>query len=67
VNKLRVAVAMLIAIIWATGYLLAFFDRSFQPDPEVSGIMIAMITWLFGSELKNRWQKEKSESDKQGD
>lgn len=56
-NKLRVAVAIVITLIWAAGYTLAFFDRTFQPAPELSGVMLAAMTWLFGSEIKSRLGK----------
>lgn len=46
-SKLRIAIAVVVSVIWATGYIIAFFDRTFDPDASVSGIMLAVVTWLF--------------------
>lgn len=53
-NRLRIAVALLVTIVWAGGYVLAFVDRSYTPPAEVSGIMLGVVTWLFGTEIKDR-------------
>jgi hypothetical protein len=60
-SKLRIAIAVVVTAIWATGYTIAFFDRSFETRPEVSGIMLAVVTWLFGSEIKKRIEGGKNE------
>jgi hypothetical protein len=52
--RLRIAVALVITVVWACGYLLAVFDHNFQPPPEISGIMLICVTWLFGSEFRRR-------------
>lgn len=51
-NKLRVIVASVVTVIWAAGYTVAIFDRTFSPAPELSGIMLAVVTWLFGAEVR---------------
>lgn len=58
-SKLRIGIAIIVTAIWATGYTIAFFDRTFEPRPEASGIMLAVVTWLFGSEIKKRIESEK--------
>lgn len=60
-NKLRIAFAIVILIIWAAGYTLAFFDRTFTPAPELSGIMLATITWLFGAEIRKKITGDREE------
>lgn len=51
-NKLRVTVAIIVTLIWAAGYTVAIFDRTFSPAPELSGVMLAVVTWLFGAEVR---------------
>jgi hypothetical protein len=46
--------AIVITIIWATAYLMSFFNPDLHAPPELSGIMLAVVTWLFGTEIKNR-------------
>lgn len=65
VNKLRIATAIVVIVIWATGYIIAFYDRTFTPPPEVSGIMLAVVTWLFGSTLRDAAKKVISGKDKE--
>lgn len=52
-ERLRVATALLITIIWAAAFIRAFLDPSFTPPPELSGIMLAAVTWLFGSQIRH--------------
>lgn len=51
---LRFAVAIAITILWLALYLKAFFDEDFTAPPEISGIMLAVVTWLFGVPITNR-------------
>lgn len=51
---LRIAVAVIVTIIWAAGYIMAIIDRTFSPPAEVSGVMLGVVTWLFGAEVKKR-------------
>lgn len=62
-DKLRIAVAVLITVIWAVAYSKAFFDRSYTPPAELSGIMLATVTWLFGSPVVDRIREKIKESD----
>ena len=49
VEVLRIAVAIVIVTIWAIIYLRAAIQPSFSPPPELSGIMLLVVAWLFGS------------------
>lgn len=51
---LRIAVALIVTMIWAAGYIAAIVDRTFSPPAEVSGVMLGVVTWLFGAEVKKR-------------
>lgn len=51
---LRIAVALIVTVIWAAGYIKAIIDPSFSPPGEVSGVMLGVVTWLFGTEVKKR-------------
>ena len=52
-NALRVGVAVLVAIVWAVIYMASVFDPNLNAPPELSGVMLAVVTWLFGREFKN--------------
>lgn len=65
--KLRVAAAILIMGIWAAGYVLAMADRSFTPPPEVSGIMLAAVTWLFGPSIRTAISRPKNNNEGNND
>lgn len=45
----RLVVAAVIVVVWAIVYLRAAIDAAFQPPAELSGIMIGVVAWLFGS------------------
>jgi hypothetical protein len=49
VEALRIAVAIIIVAIWALIYLRAAIDAKFSPPPELSGIMLLVVAWLFGT------------------
>lgn len=49
IETLRIAVAIVIVVIWAIIYLRAAVDKTFSPPPELSGIMLLVVAWLFGS------------------
>jgi hypothetical protein len=53
-DKLRMFFAVLVAIVWASVYTVSIIDRTFSAPPEVSGIMLAVVTALFGSEIRER-------------
>jgi hypothetical protein len=54
VSRLRVGIAVLVTVVWAAGYTISFVNHSFTAPPELSGIMLAVVTWLFGSEIKKK-------------
>lgn len=49
VEVLRIAVAIVIVTIWAVIYIRAAIQPSFSPPPELSGIMLLVVAWLFGT------------------
>jgi hypothetical protein len=51
VNRFRIAVAALIVAVWAVVYVGSYIQQRTAP-PELSGIMLAAVTWLFGAEVK---------------
>jgi hypothetical protein len=54
-SALRIAVAVVVAVVWAVVYLAAVFSHgSIHAPPELSGVMLAVVTWLFGSEIRKQ-------------
>ena len=53
-GRLRVPVALLVALVWAAVYLRATFDPKFNAPPEISGIMLAVVTGLFGEDIRQK-------------
>lgn len=51
-SYLRVGVAVVVTIVWTAGYGKAILTGAQTPPAELSGIMLAVVTWLFGSEAK---------------
>ena len=49
VEVLRIAVAIVIVVVWAIIYLRAAIDSNFSPPAELSGVMLLVVAWLFGS------------------
>ena len=49
VETLRIVVAIIIVAIWAIIYLRAAIQPSFSPPPELSGVMLLVVAWLFGT------------------
>lgn len=49
VETLRIVVAIVIVAIWAIIYLRAAIQPSFSPPPELSGVMLLVVAWLFGT------------------
>lgn len=53
-SKLRILAATAVVIIWAVGYTISFIDRTYNPPAELSAIMLAVVTWLLSTEVKDR-------------
>ena len=49
VETLRIAVAIVIVVVWAIIYLRAAIQPSFSPPAELSGVMLLVVAWLFGT------------------
>lgn len=48
-DLLRLVTASVIVAVWTLMYLRAAIDSGFTPPPELSGIMLAVAAYLFGS------------------
>jgi hypothetical protein len=53
VNLLRILIASLVAVVWAVVYLASVFNPSVNAPPELSGVMLAVVTWLFGRAFRD--------------
>lgn len=42
-------IAIIVTAIWSVGMILSYVDHSFKMSPEASGIMLALVTGMFGS------------------
>lgn len=47
-NVLRIVIATTVALVWAVVYLATVFNPKISAPPELSGVMLAVVTWLFG-------------------
>jgi Na+/H+ antiporter NhaD/arsenite permease-like protein len=52
-NALRIAVASLVAVVWAVVYLASVFNPDVHAPPELCGVMLAVVTWLFSRALRD--------------
>lgn len=57
-NVLRVGVAALVTVVWAVVYLASVFNPSISAPPELSGVMLAVVTWLMGSAYRKGMQEK---------
>lgn len=57
---LRIVAAMVVIVVWAIVVLGSFIEGRTAP-PELSGIMLATVTYLFGTEIKRSVRKRRSE------
>jgi hypothetical protein len=57
---LRIGAAMVVIVVWAIVVLGSFIEGRTAP-PELSGIMLATVTYLFGTEIKRSVRKRRSE------
>lgn len=65
VGRLKIVVAIVVTAMWAAVYgswLLSGMPDP-QPPAELSGIMLAVVTALFGSDLRDRARKALGEGD----
>lgn len=58
-NFLRILVASLVAVVWAVVYLASVLNPAVSAPPELSGVMLAVVTWLFGREFRDRFQEQR--------
>lgn len=52
----RTFVAVVVTVVWSVSYLLAAFHGVSAP-PELSGVMVAAITYLLGSGFRIQLRK----------
>lgn len=57
-GRLRVGVALTVTAVWAAVYLVDALNEKFSAPPEVSGVMLGVVTWLFGREIRERLKGE---------
>lgn len=56
-DNVRILVALVIVAVWAVIYLLAAFKAGPAAPPELSGVMLAAVTYLFGSGARRKLAK----------
>jgi hypothetical protein len=52
VPALRMVVAVLVTLVWASVYLADVLSETFSAPPEISAPMLAVVAWLFGVEVR---------------
>lgn len=53
-GSLRIVIAIVVTVVWATAYLAPYFGDAGTPPPELSGVMVGVVAWALGSETKRR-------------
>lgn len=54
---LRIVIATLVAIVWAVVYLASVFVPTVNAPPELSAVMLAVVSWLFGSAFREGFKR----------
>lgn len=57
-SALRIGIAILVTIVWAVVYLAAVFSHRYTAPPELSAVMLAVVTWLFGTEIRKQVHRQ---------
>lgn len=63
-NALRILVAVLVTVVWVAVYAASILRDDFSAPPEVSGVMLMVVTYLFGRAFRDgltRTIKEKGQ------
>lgn len=51
---MRIAVAWIITIVWAAGYVRKLLDPSFPVPAEITPVMLIAAGYLFGRDVKEK-------------
>ena len=51
-QRLRFGLAVLVAVVWLVGYVLAYTDGG-QAPTELSGLMAVVLGWAFAGTLRD--------------
>lgn len=57
---LRIAAATVVIVVWAFVVLGSFLEHKTAP-PELSAVMLATVTYLFGTEIKRSVRRKRSD------
>lgn len=58
-QALRIGIAIVVTIVWAATYGRYVVVGGDSPPPELSGIMLAVVTGVLGSELRDTWRSRR--------
>lgn len=50
----RSLIAAVVTIVWAVTYGVSVLHPQFKPPPEVSTVMLVIVTWTFAVEARKR-------------
>ena len=65
-DRLRVVVAVVVLAVWAVIYTRAALDKSFTPPAELSGLMIAVVAWMFSGGVASEARRQARANDPRG-
>lgn len=55
---LRIAIACVVTTVWAIVYVAPYFvDDSPDASPAVSGVMLCVVVYFFGTGAANAWRR----------
>lgn len=62
VQALRYGIAGAVTIIWTATYGRYVIAGGLAPPPELSAVMLAVVTWALGSELRDVVKKRREDN-----
>lgn len=48
-DAFRIGIAVIVTAVWAVVYLATVFNPNVHAPAELSGVMLGVVTWLFGT------------------
>ena len=56
---LRIGIAVAVTVVWATGYLISYFDPSVRAPTGLLPLMLVVVGGLFGKEISDQIKERK--------
>jgi hypothetical protein len=53
VQKLRIALASLVTLVWLIGYIVSWVRATGNAPTELTGLMVLVLGWAFSGQVKD--------------